>query len=92
MQYDAEQRRFDCAPTLTDSEILLFCRNGYLMLEGIVPDEINQRSCDFLDGKLPLNPTVMPPGLTLEDLERLRDTHEPSCILLEDWYIEHVHW
>ena len=90
MQYDAEQRRFDCAPTLTDSEILLFCRNGYLMLEGIVPDEINQRSCDFLDGKLPLNPTVMPPGLTLEDLERIRDTHEPSCILLEDWYIEHV--
>lgn len=60
------------------------------MLEGVVPDEINKRACDFLDGKLPLNPSVIPPGLTMDDLERIRGSHEPSCILLEDWYIEHV--
>ena len=28
--------------------------------------------------------------MTHADLERIRDTHEPSTLLLEDWYIEHV--
>ena len=28
--------------------------------------------------------------MTHADLERMRDTHEPSTLLLEDWYIEHV--
>ena len=42
-------RTYDCAPTLTDSQVLDFCRAGFLMLEGVVPDEINTRAFDYLD-------------------------------------------
>ena len=42
-------RTYDCAPTLTDSQVLNFCRAGFLMLEGVVPDEINTRAFDYLD-------------------------------------------
>lgn len=90
VEYDNEARSFDCAPTLTDSQVLEFCRDGHLLLEGVVPDEINQKCCDYLDGNIPLNPITMPPGLTLDDLERIRSSHEPSAILLEEWFIEHV--
>ena len=90
MKYDRINRTFDCAPTLTDTQVLEFCRNGYLHLQGVVPDEINQRSCDYLNGKLPTNPSFIPKGLTQADLERIRNSHEPSTIMLEDWYIEHV--
>ena len=38
---------WDCAPTLTDTQVLEFCKNGYLMLEGVVPDEVNRRSIDY---------------------------------------------
>jgi hypothetical protein len=39
----------DCKPTLTDSQILEFCKTGYLILEGVVPDEINRRSLEWLE-------------------------------------------
>ena len=90
MHYDAVNRTFDCDPTLTDTQVLEFCREGHLFLPGVVSDEINQRTCDYLNGKIPANPCFMPEGFTTEDLERIRYTHEPSSILLEDWYIEHV--
>ena len=35
---------YDCAPTLDDRQVIEFCANGFLMLEGIVPDEINRRN------------------------------------------------
>ena len=88
--HDSEARTFDCAPTLTDSQVLEFCRDGHLLLKGVVPDEINQKCCDWLDGKIPLDPSFTPPGMTLDELERIRGSHEPSAILLEDWFIEHV--
>ena len=90
MKYDETNRTFDCEPTLTDTQVLQFCRDGYLQLHGVVPDEINQRTFDYLNGDLPINPCFIPEGMTHADLERIRDTHEPSSILLEDWYIEHV--
>ena len=90
MKYEKINRTFDCEPTLTDTQVLQFCRDGYLCLQGVVPDEINQRTCDYLNGDLPINPCFIPKGITHADLERMRDTHEPSSILLEDWYIEHV--
>ena len=40
--YDHMNRTFDCEPTLTDSRLLQFCRDGSLMLAGVVPDETNQ--------------------------------------------------
>ena len=46
----SERKTYDCAPTLNDTQVLDFCKNGYLLLEGVVPDEINQRTTKYLDG------------------------------------------
>jgi hypothetical protein len=88
--YDAAQRTFDCEPSLTDTQVLEFCRQGYLILPGVVPDEINHRTCAYLEGKVPANPSYIPPGMTRADMERIRATHEPSIIFLEDWFLENV--
>lgn len=90
MKIDQENNTFDCAPTLTDSEVLQFCRDGYMVIEGVVPTEINDRTRAYLDGVLPTNPSYIPDGLSLTDLERMRQSNEPSPILLEEWFIEHV--
>ena len=60
------------------------------MLKGVVPDEINERTCAWIDGDIPANPSYIPDGLTEADLDRIRFTHEPTSIFLEDWFIEHV--
>jgi len=90
MKYDDIKRIFDCEPTLTDTQVLEFCKEGHLLLPGVVPEEINQRTRDYLEGKIPANPSFVPPGMTEEDMERIRASHEPSTIFLEDWFIEHV--
>ena len=46
----ADPRTYDCPSTLTDTQVLDFCKNGYLLLEGVVADEINQRATKYLDG------------------------------------------
>jgi hypothetical protein len=58
-----------CQPTLTDTQVLEFCKQGYLLLEGVVPDEINSRAVSYLERK---------------------PSHEPTEILLEDWFIDNV--
>jgi Phytanoyl-CoA dioxygenase (PhyH) len=40
---------YDCPPTLNDTQVLDFCKNGFLLLESVVPDEINQRATAYLD-------------------------------------------
>ena len=30
--------QYDCMPTLNDRQVMDFCKNGYLMLDGVVPD------------------------------------------------------
>lgn len=40
---------YDCPPTLTDSQVVEFCKTGYILLEGVVPDEINQRVVAWLE-------------------------------------------
>ena len=90
MNYNQSTRTFTCDPTLTDTQVLEYCRNGYLLLNGVVPDEINQRTCDYMNGKIPANPSYIHDGLTPEDLDRIRNSHKPSTILLEDWFIENV--
>ena len=40
---------YDCKPTLTDTQVLEFCKQGFLMLEGVVPDKINQRTSEFIE-------------------------------------------
>ena len=31
----SDMKTYDCEPTLTDSQVVEFCTNGYLMLEGL---------------------------------------------------------
>ena len=90
MQYNRQDRTFDCDPVLADSQVLEFCRQGYLLLQGVVSDEINQRTCDYLDGKIEIDPFKIPDHMTLVKLERIRSTHEPSSILLEQWFLDQV--
>ncbi len=40
---------YDCEPTLSDEQVVDFCRQGMLVLERVVPDEINRRAMEFLD-------------------------------------------
>ena len=47
-----EIETWECAPTLNDTEIMEMCANGYLVLEAVVPDEINRKVLDFLSGDI----------------------------------------
>jgi hypothetical protein len=38
----SEMRTHDCEATLTDSEMMDFCREGYLVLEAVVPEDDQQ--------------------------------------------------
>ena len=39
---------YDCDPTLNDSEVLEFCKNGFLLLENVVPDDVNEKTLGFM--------------------------------------------
>ena len=47
----------DCEPTLNDSQVLEFCKNGYLLLEGVVPGEVNRRAREYLEADTWYEPT-----------------------------------
>jgi hypothetical protein len=40
-------RTHDCAPTLTDTEVLEFCKAGFLVLPGVVSDDVNRRATEW---------------------------------------------
>ena len=40
---------YDCKPTLNDSEVLEVCKNGFLMLEGVVSDKINKKTIEYVN-------------------------------------------
>ncbi|MGY8827265.1 MAG: phytanoyl-CoA dioxygenase family protein [Candidatus Latescibacterota bacterium] len=87
MQHDkTTAHTFDCPPTLNDAQVLQFCREGYILLPGIVPEDTNRRTCDWLEGKIDAEPSYMPDGLSTADLERIRSSHEPSSIFIEEWF------
>src|SRR5437870_1680302 len=39
---------YDCPPTLTDRQMIEFCKSGFLILEGVVPEEINRRTVEYV--------------------------------------------
>ena len=38
-----------CKPTLTDEDVVEFSKQGFVVLEAVVPDEVNRRTTAFLD-------------------------------------------
>ena len=60
---------YDCEPTLNDGQVIEFCRKGFTVLEAVVPEDVNQRTLDYLADKT---------------------TGEPTDILREDWFQNHV--
>ena len=40
---------YDCELTLNDQQVLEFCRNGYMILEGVVEDAVNRRMMAFVE-------------------------------------------
>ena len=40
---------YECTPTLTDQQVTDFRKNGFLILEAVVPDEVNRQTLSFLD-------------------------------------------
>ena len=89
-KYNGKNRTIDCEPTLNDSQVLEFCKNGYLILENVVPNEINKKTIDYLNGKTPSNPEYIPDGLSEKDLDSIRHSNEPSTLILEKWFRENV--
>ena len=49
-------RTANCEPTLNDTQVVEFCKRGFLMLQGVVPDEINRRASEFIEthGHVPI--------------------------------------
>jgi hypothetical protein len=56
-------RTHQCEPTLTDTQVLEFCKKGFLMLEGVVSDDINRRALEYLKD----NPQGEPTEILQED-------------------------
>ena len=54
---------YDCKPTLNDTQVLEFCKKGFLMLDGIVPADVNQRTVDYLEA----HPETEPTSILRED-------------------------
>ena len=56
-------KTYNSEPTLTDTQVLEFCRDGFMMLKGVVPEEINKQTFEFLD----LHPHGKPVEILKED-------------------------
>ena len=52
-------RTHDCQPTLDDAGVLAFCKNGYMTLEAVVPDEVNRRTIAYLKGTKDHEPSAI---------------------------------
>lgn len=49
---------FDCDATIT--QVMEFCRRGFLVLEGIVPPEIDRKTLESLDAFYATQPEDLP--------------------------------
>jgi hypothetical protein len=66
---------FDCAPSLSSSAVIDFCRDGYMVFAGVVPPTINERCCEFLDAHT----------------HAARDAHAATVGLFqEEWFVDEV--
>ncbi|MCZ6678322.1 MAG: phytanoyl-CoA dioxygenase family protein [Candidatus Poribacteria bacterium] len=49
MALEVQRAGADVKPTLTDQDVLDFCRTGFLLLEGVIPDSTNRWVFEHLD-------------------------------------------
>ena len=54
----------DCPPTLDDQGVIDFCRDGFVIFPGVVPDEINSKAIDYVDN---IDSNLTPPDLAHTD-------------------------
>ena len=66
----------DITPTLTDTQVLEFCHRGYLILEGVVAPETNERVGEFIRA----HPYAAGDGGEFED----------DRLLAEEWFVKEV--
>ena len=72
--------RYNCKPTMNDLQVMKFCRQGFLVLEGIVPNKVNRRTLNYLDDYYNTQPDDLPD----------RTAHIPPDLLAKDWFMSHV--
>ena len=51
MVLDTQRASSGAKPTMTDPHVLDFCKKGFLLLEGVIPDSTNQWVFEYLDRK-----------------------------------------
>jgi len=50
---------YDCPPTLDDHAVLEFCKQGFLVLPGVVANDVNVRTMEFLETHGSYEPTAI---------------------------------
>ena len=73
----------DVKPTLTDTQVLDFCKRGYMIFPAVVPPEINRRAVEYV------NEIVV----GRDDLRAKRRSGEVEFFLPlieESWFVDHV--
>ena len=73
----------DISPTLSDSEVLEFCKTGYMILPGVVAPEINRYVLEYVDKIEPGHPELLA-------ARRSGDTEYHLPLLDEDWFVENI--
>ena len=77
------KRISDIRPTMTDSQMLDFCKKGYMILPAVVPAEINRRVIERTNDIVQARPE-------LKTARRSKEIEFHLPLLEEDWFVEHV--
>ena len=83
---------YNCEPTLSDSDVVDFCRVGFIHFDGVVPEEINARCFAFLDeqARCRYGPPVAGGIDSVPRASLAHRTSEPMELLQQDWFVDAV--
>lgn len=81
---------YDCAPSLTDADMLQFTKTGYLALPAVVPDEINSRCCAFLEQHALEDHSAVEAAGAVDGKVRIGRVAEPMELLGQAWFVDQV--
>ena len=71
---------YDCEPALNDTQVFEFCSQGFMVLEAVVPPEIDTRTLEYLDAYYATQDPDLPE----------RTATIPTDIFAEDWFMDNV--